>query len=149
MAGSAPSSKMTPPDKLSLIVYSGDFDKIHYALATAAAAAAIGRAVTLFFTMDACRALGEGAGWRALPVSQTEARNGGDMDDAFKAQGIADFETLLTGCVEMGCAFMVCEMGLRARGLEGMKLRADVPVREGGLVTFLNDASKDGAILFI
>ena len=58
-------------------------------------------------------------------------------------------ETLLSACVEMDVAFMVCEMGLRARGLEAMPLRDDVPVRPGGLVTFLNDASKDGAILFI
>jgi len=149
MAGSARSGEMTPPDKLSLIVYAGEFDKIHYALATAAAAAAIGRAVTLFFTMDACRALGEGDAWRAMPVSQTDATNGGAMDDRFKASGVADFETLLTSCAEMGVTFMVCEMGLRARGLEGMKLRADVPVQEGGLVTFLNDASSDGSIIFI
>ena len=137
------------PDKLSVVIYSGDFDKIHYALAMAAAAAAIGRAVTLFFTMDACRALGTKGVWRALPVSQTEAIDGGEMDDDFKMRGVADFETLLTSCVDMGVVFMVCEMGLRARGLEGMELRGDVPVREGGLVTFLNDASRDGSVLFV
>ena len=138
-----------PPDKLSIVLYTGAFDKIHYALATAAAAAAIGRAVTLFFTMDACKALGEYEAWRALPVSQTEAAHGGAMDDDFEAKGVATFEVLLASCVEMGVSFMICEMGLRARDLEGMKLRADVPVQPGGLVTFLNDASKDGAILFI
>jgi len=40
-------------------------------------------------------------------------------------------------------------MGLRAVGLEGATLRADVPVQPGGLVTFLEDARGDGAALFI
>jgi hypothetical protein len=32
---------------------------------------------------------------------------------------------------------MVCEMGLRALDLEAQALRADVPIREGGLATLL------------
>ena len=153
MAEPAPPAS-PPPDKLSVIVYAGVYDKIHYALATAAAAAAIGRAVTLFFTMDACKALGADDAWRDLPVGQglggtRPPQPGGTLDDRYDAQGVATFEVLLAACVEMGATFMVCEMGLRARGLEAMPLRDDVPVQPGGLVTFLNDASKDGAILFI
>ena len=138
-----------PPDKLSIVLYTGAFDKIHYALATAAAAAAIGRAVTLFFTMDACEALGRDKAWRAMPVGQGGHKDAGAMDDGFQDLGVADFETLITSCAEMGVVFMVCEMGLRARGLEDMPLRGDITITPGGLVTFLNDASKDGAILFI
>lgn len=148
MSDSAPTAT-TPPDKLSVIVYAGEFDKVHYALATAAAAAAIGRAVTLFFTMDACEALGRDKAWRAMPVGQGGHKDAGAMDDGFQDLGVADFETLLTSCAEMGVVFMICEMGLRARGLEGMPLRDDIAITPGGLVTFLNDASKDGAMLFI
>ncbi|MEK9673661.1 MAG: hypothetical protein VW268_14355 [Rhodospirillaceae bacterium] len=142
-------SSHTPPDKISVIVYSGDFDKIHYALATGAAALAVGRQATLFFTMDACRALGAEQAWRAMPVGQGDAADGGAMDDGFQDRGVATFETLIQSCAEMGAVFMVCEMGLRARRLEGMKIRSDIDIQPGGLVTFLNDASKDGAILFI
>ena len=39
------------PEKLSIVVFSGDFDKIHYALVMASAAAAIDIPATLFFTM--------------------------------------------------------------------------------------------------
>ncbi len=141
-----------PPDNLSIIVYAGDFDKIHYALATAAAAAAIGKTVTLFFTMDACKALGADEAWRGLPLSQGNAAgitSASDMDDDFKARGVADFETLLASCVELEVTFMICEMGLRARSLETMSIRDETPVRQGGLVTFLSQASKDGAMLFI
>ena len=43
------------PEKLSLVVFSGDFDKVHYALVMASAAAAIDTPVTLFFTMEGAR----------------------------------------------------------------------------------------------
>ena len=148
----------TPPDKLSVIVYSGAYDRVHYALVLAAAAAAIGRPVTLFFTMGACKALARpGAdgkpAWRKLPLSENlgskAGGTGGKRDDGYGKAGVATFEELLASCVQFGVKFMVCEMGLRAMGLEGKPLRDDVPIVEGGVVSFLNDASKDGAVLFI
>ena len=36
---------------LSLIVFSGDYDRVHYAFVIASSAAATGRRVTMFFTM--------------------------------------------------------------------------------------------------
>ncbi len=143
----------TPPDKLSIVVFSGHYDKLHYALVMASAAAAVDRPVTLFFTMLACRALraaGEDGkpAWRDLPLSEEEGTGGG-KDDAYGAMKVATFEELLQSCVQMGVKFMVCEMGLRAVGLEGQPLRDDIPLEQGGVVTFLADASKDGAMLFI
>ncbi len=147
-----------PLDKLSIIVHGGYYDKIHYALVVAAAAAAIGRPVTLFFTMGACYALkladsNGDAAWRALPLSEQDrsggAANGGERDDGYAQLNVATFEELLQSCIQFGVTFMVCEMGLRAEGLEGKPLRGDIPIEEGGVVTFLNDTSKDGAVIFI
>ncbi|PPR14199.1 MAG: hypothetical protein CFH37_01691, partial [Alphaproteobacteria bacterium MarineAlpha9_Bin7] len=45
--------------------------------------------------------------------------------------------------------FLVCEMGLRAAGFSVDMLRDDVPVEQGGLVTFLADADANGNMLFI
>ena len=45
------------PTKLSLVLFSGSYDKVHYALAMAAAALASNTPATLFFTMGAARAL--------------------------------------------------------------------------------------------
>ena len=145
---------MTPgtrPDKLSLIVYAGSYDRVHYALVLASAAAAIGTKATLFFTMDGCRALMK-AGWRTLPLDQPTAKgfkNGGEMDDDLRGQGLADFEQLLAACVELRVRFIVCELGLKARGLAVEDLRGDVPIEIAGAVTFLEDASKTGAMVFI
>jgi peroxiredoxin family protein len=136
-----------PPDKLSLVVFSGAFERVHYALVMAAAAIASNTPVTLFFTMGAARALLKDGGWKKLPSE--EAENAQAMDDLFKARGIGTFEELLEACVALGVTFQVCEMGLKALGIGKDDLRLDVPLSLGGVVTFLNDASKDGAMLFI
>ncbi len=148
MSGDGP-----PPDKLSIVVFSGHYDKVHYALVMASAAAAVSRPVTLFFTMGACHALraaGDDAklAWCDLPLSEEEG-TGGDKDDAYAAMKVATFEELLQYFFQMGVTFMVCEMGLRAVGLEDAPLRDDIPLEVGGVVTFLVDASKDGAMIFI
>ena len=71
------------------------------------------------------------------------------MDDDYAARGIATFEELISACAAMEVRFMVCEMGLKAIGLEFDQLRDDIPIHQGGVVTFLNDASRDGAMLFV
>ncbi len=136
----------TPPTKLSLIVFSSDYERVHYALALASSALAIGRPATLFFTMGGIRALIQAdedgiAGWRSLP--------GADRDDDFGAEGVATFEELLGACVSFGATVLVCEMGLKAEGLTAGDLRSDVTVVAGGIVSFLNDARADGAMLLI
>lgn len=145
---------------LSIIALSGDYERVHYALATASAARAIGRPVTLFFTHGALRSLTRDAsgrcGWQDLPADGqstdggTETRGlgntggGGVRDNQFKERRIGDFETLLAACVELGVRFIVCEMGLRAQGIEPSVLRADVPCETAGIVTLL-DATPAGA----
>lgn len=127
---------MAAPKNLSIVVFSGEFARVHYALVMASAAAAIGREVTLFFTMEATRALAPG--W---------------ADDAAEAElagkGIGTFEELLQACVEFGVTFMVCEMGRRAVDMAMSDFRDDLPVTEGGVVTFLNQSPADGAMLFV
>jgi peroxiredoxin family protein len=129
------------PDKLSLVLYSGDPGKIHYAFVMASAAAAVGRPVTLFFTMEAIRALAK-PGTAGAPDWQS-------LDRGFAANNVATFAEMLDASIEMGVRFLVCDLGLRAIGLERNQLRSDVPVETGGVVTFLGDASKHGATIFI
>lgn len=147
-----PSSELNRPDKLSLVVYSGDFDKVHYALAMASAAVAVNVPATLFFTMEAIRALkkpggGESPGWHALRAG--DGRDARQIDQEFGTRGVARFDELLEACRDLGATFMICDMGLRATGLEMADLRDEIDYRQGGLVTFLNDARADGAMLFI
>jgi peroxiredoxin family protein len=114
---------MPAPDKLSLVVYSGDAAKVHYAWMMASSAVAIGKGATLFFTMEAIRSL-------ATPAT-------------------GETEELIQACKQLGAKFLICEAGLRATGLTRDKLRADLDLTECGLVTFLNDCGARGQIVFI
>ena len=138
------------PDKLSLLVLSGTFERVHYALVLASGAAAIGKPVTLFFTGQALLALrgsDGGPGWRSLAASG--GADGGAVDDDYRARAVAGFEELLSACVEFGVRFIACDMGLRAVHLEPPALRPDVPIEVAGVVTFLGDASASGAMLVL
>jgi len=139
-------------EKLSIIVYSHTFDRIHFALSAAAASAATNVPATLFFTMGAIRALardetGEPR-WKELSHSE-EDQNGSVWDNRYQTNGIAGFEELLEACGALEVKFLVCEMGLRAAELDEKTLRDDVTIEKGGLVTFLADAKVDGNMLFI
>jgi len=151
-APSASAAKAVSPDKLSLVLFSGSYDKVHYALAMAAAAMAVNKPATLFFTMGAARALlakdESGPGWRHLHPGE-DGLAPLAADAALTAKGLGGFEELLSACVLLGAQVMVCEMGLRALGLDIHQLRPDVEIIPGGLITFLGDASKDGAMLFV
>ena len=127
---------MASPDKLSLIVQSGDYDRVHYALVMGSAALATGKPVTLFFTMAATRALTPG--W-ADP----------EKEKAFAADGLATFEELLAACRDLEATFMVCELGLRAENLTAGDLRVDITITQGSAVSFLSDASGNGAMLYV
>jgi peroxiredoxin family protein len=134
------------PERLSVLLLSGSFERAHYALALASTAAALERPATLFVTLGATRALladdGQGRpGWASLAVSpdlaDAAAGDGAGLDARNRARGIAGFEELLQACTALGVEIMVCEMGLRALDLAAPALRADVPIREGGLATLL------------
>jgi peroxiredoxin family protein len=139
---------MSGPDQLSITVFSGGFDRVHYALVMASAAVAANRKATLFFTGRALRALARDDGWRQLDPAD-DGSSPTERDDYFAGNGLATFDELLEACVALGVTVMVCEMGLKALGLDAGALRADVPVQPGGVVTFLNDASPTGGMLFI
>ena len=143
----------TAPDKLSVLIYDHHFDKVHYALVMASAAAAIGKPTTVFFTMGAAQAIMKPASdgtpaWADMPLSD-QSGTGLACNIAYGNKGVATFDELLNACQAFGVTFMVCEMGLRAKDLMNSSLRDDLNIEVSGIVTFMNDASKDGAMVFI
>jgi peroxiredoxin family protein len=139
--------------RLSVLLHSGTYDRVHYALATAAAAAALDRPVTLFVTLGATRAFlaadRDGRlGWTRLPLSAEleapDCPDGEVLDARYRLRGVAGFEDLLEACRGLNVRFMICEMGLRALGVDGGALRPDVAFEPGGLATLLGEA---GAIV--
>ena len=114
----------------------------------ASSALATGREVTLFFTMEASRALLAPSGWRHLRTD-AQGATATSIDLSYATRGIGTFEELLSACASLDGKFMVCEMGLRALGLEDQATRDELSIETGGVVTFLNDAKQNGEMLFI
>jgi peroxiredoxin family protein len=114
---------------LALIVRSGDYESAHYALAMASAALAVNQPAVLFFTMGGLRAL----------MTPPATLDDWGRDAIYRERGVGDFETLLSACIELGCRFIVCEMGLRALGIDRAQLRSDVPFVVAGIVTLLEE----------
>lgn len=145
------------PDKVSIAVHAGIYDRVHYALVLAAAAAAVGTPVTLFFTQWGTRALlrpaADGSpGWHALalgPEAGDAARTAAELDALLAERRVGTFEELLLACGELGVRFLVCESGLIGAGVAAEDLRDDLPIEVTGAVSFLRDVSPGGATFFV
>jgi peroxiredoxin family protein len=130
---------------ISIAVHSGDFERVHYALVMASAAAASDRAATLFFTGRAVAAVTGATGWHTLAAPPDGAAA---HDGRLRAKGVAGFDELMSACGELGVRFIVCEMALRAAAVASDALRRDVKLEIAGVVTFLNQAGT-GAVIFV
>jgi peroxiredoxin family protein len=125
--GRDPAGRESPPP-LGILLLSGGHERAHYALVVATAAAAIGRAVTVFCTNAGCRLL------LAETPLLAEAR-----EEALRAAGVADLASLLAAADDLGVRFIACEAGLRAEGLAPGLMGATLApgVEVAGVVTFL------------
>jgi peroxiredoxin family protein len=141
----------TPQTPLIVVVLSSAFEHVHYALATAAAAAAIDRPTTLFFAQGAVRAIAgtkASPGWHRLAVEDAGlgGKDAATLEAAFRIRGVASFEELLTACQDLGITLLVCSMGLRVADLTRQQLRTDLTILETGLTDVL---SRPGTPVFI
>jgi peroxiredoxin family protein len=125
---------------LSIVLHSGDYERAHYALAMASAAAAIGRTVTILFAGEGVASIVTAAGWLQL-------NDAPERDALFRQRGIAGFEELLGACRDLSIHLIVCETALRAAGLDATAIRPDLTLEVGGIVALLNAA--DGQLIFV
>jgi peroxiredoxin family protein len=121
---------------LGVLLLSGAHDRAHYAFVVASGAAALGRTVTLFVTNTGCHALFQD--WSGL--------DNADRDRRVTESGVAGLADLREACIELGVRLIACEAGLRAEGLDAVRLLPQVEV--AGIATFLS-AVGDGQIVTI
>lgn len=140
--------------RLSLIVFSGDFERVHYALAMASAAAATDRPVTLFFSGGAlhfflAKAKDGAPGWATLGPA-ADGTTAIQRNKQFSCDGIGTIEEITAACIELNVLFYQCEMGIKGIRLDATTFRSDIPTQSGGLVSFLIEAERDQSqLIFI
>jgi len=156
-----------PENRASIIVFSGDLDKVLPAFIIATGAAAMGMQVSLFFTFWGLNALkkrrdlsGKGfleklfalmtpVGTEGLGVSKMNFFGIGAklLRTLMKRKQVASLEELAQMAQEMGVKIIACQMSMDVLGLTKDELWDGIEV--GGVATFLADATKSRMTLFI
>jgi len=157
-------------DQVSMVIFSGDFDKILAAMIIATGAAAYDMKVNLFFTFWGISALrdpkksvsgksfmGTMFGWM-LPKGSNKIKlskmNMAGMGTAMikglmKKHKVSSLEDLLRIAAEMGVVINVCEMSMNLMGFKKEELIDYPELNVCGVATFLSDASESKIQLFI
>jgi len=155
-------------NKLSMIVFSGDLDKVLAAFVMATGAAASGMEVSMFFTFWGLKALeqpgaltGQGLFGRMLGVMNrggldaigpSRLNMGGLGRWMFKKmmqqKKVASLPELYEVAVELGVKMMPCQMSMEVMEIDRRSFRENVtdPV---GVAAFLEEAGESKMTLFI
>ncbi len=119
---------------MTLMVISGDPERIHMALMMGATASAMGRPVAFFFSKSATPFLTEG-GWAALKTAA--GATGPEMDAVLEEKGVADSGILMDGLAALDARFLVCEAALREHGIDVTSLITRPAVEIAGLAEII------------
>jgi peroxiredoxin family protein len=156
-----------PDNRVSLVVFSGDLDKVLAGFVIATGAAALGMEVSMFFTFWGLSALKKGRhlrgkkllekafallmpdGSQALGLSQRNFAGIGArlMRRMMRDKQIASVEELVQMARDLGVRFVACQMSMDVMGISQDELLDGIEV--GGVATFLGDAARSKASLFI
>lgn len=141
---------MEEREKVTIIVHSGDLDKIYSALIIANGALAMGIEATLFFTFWGLLRLKKG-GLEKGPLSKMNMLGLGRrmVLRRMKAAKVASLEKLLFDFKELDGKIIACEMTMEVMGIRKEDLRADLIDEYGAVGTYVQEARGSAINLFI
>ncbi|MBF0529958.1 MAG: DsrE/DsrF/DrsH-like family protein [Deltaproteobacteria bacterium] len=159
-----------PEDKLAMVVFSGDLDKILAAFVIATGAVAMGMDVVMFFTFwgtSVLRDKNKSAGEKdfmgrmfgtMLPKGATAVKlskmNMGGMGTAMmkflmQKKNVASLEEMMAMAGELGVRIVVCEMSMDLMGFKREEMIDYPNLSYGGVAAFLGEAGSSKVQLFI
>ena len=162
------STASTGPTKKSMVVFSGDLDKVLAAFVIANGAAAMGSAVTMFFTFWGLNALRKSnpsptdkplldrmfgmmmpRGAAALKLSKMNMLGIGTMmmKHVMKQKQVDSLPSLIESARKAGVKLVACTMSMDVMGLHREELIDGIDL--GGVASFLSEADQSGTTLFI
>ena len=163
-------SKKTVENKLSMVVFSGELDKVLAAFVIATGAVAMGMEVVMFFTFwgtpvlrDKKKRVGGkdlmGKMFGAmLPTGTGDVKlsnmNMGGMGTAMmkslmKKKNVASLEEMLDLAEELGVRIYVCEMSMDLMGFKREEFIDYKDMGFAGVATFLQEAANSKVQLFV
>jgi peroxiredoxin family protein len=163
-------SGATPENKLSIIMFSGDLDKVLASLVIATGAVAMGMDVVMFFTFwgtPILRDKGKKVGGKdimgkmfgsMLPTGTADVKlskmNMGGMGTAMmkslmKKKNVASLEQMLELAAELGVRIFVCEMSMDLMGFKREEMIDYPGLSYAGVAKFMEEAQNSKVQLFI
>ena len=138
------------PDKSTIIVHSGDMDKIYSALIVSNGALSMGMEASLFFTFWGLQRLQKG-GLEKGPLSKMHFLGLGKwmINGRMKKANVASLERLLDDFRELGGKVIACEMTMEIMGIDKKDLNEDIIDEYGAVGTYVNEARDSKITLFI
>jgi peroxiredoxin family protein len=163
-------SGATSENKLSIIMFSGDLDKVLASLVIATGAVAMGMDVVMFFTFwgtPILRDKGKKVGGKdimgkmfgsMLPTGTADVKlskmNMGGMGTAMmkslmKKKNVASLEQMLELAAELGVRIFVCEMSMDLMGFKREEMIDYPGLSYAGVAKFMEEAQNSKVQLFI
>jgi peroxiredoxin family protein len=137
-------------EKITIIVHSGDMDKVYSALIIGNGALAMGMEASLFFTFWGLQRLKKG-GLEKGPLSKMNMLGLGKwmVKRKMKQAGVASMERLLKDFKELGGKILACDMTMEIMGIKKEDLRDDLISDYCAVGTYLTEARGSKVTLFI
>ncbi len=137
-------------EKLTIVVHSGDMDKIYSALIIANGALSMGMEASLFFTFWGLQRLQRG-GLEKGPLSKMHMLGIGKsmIKQRMNKVNVSSLERLMQDFKELGGKIIACEMTMEIMGIKKEDLREDLITEYGAVGTYIQEARESTINLFI
>ena len=156
-----------PEDKVAIVVFSGDLDKVLASFVIATGAAALGQDVSMFFTFwglsvlkkrsvlegknlfEKMMAMMSPSNSTELPVSQMNYFGVGAkmLRKMMADKNVSSLEEMMEMAQEMGVKMLACEMSRDVMGISEDELLPDL--EPAGVAAFLSESLRSRTNLFI
>jgi len=137
-------------DRITLILHSGDMDKVYSALIIANGALAMGMEATIFFTFWGLQRLKKGALDKG-PLSKMHMLGFGKwmVKQRMKRAKVASLDKMLQDYKELGGTIMACDMTMEIMGIHPEDLRQDLIDQYCAVGSYIQEARRSQITLFI
>jgi peroxiredoxin family protein len=137
-------------DKTTIIVHSGDMDKLFSALIVGNGSLAMGMEVNLFFTFWGLQRLKKG-GLEKGKLSKMNMLGLGKamVMKLMRKQNVASLERLMQDYKELGGRIIACEMTMQIMRIKKEDLRTELIDEYGAVGTYVQQARESSITLFI
>ena len=137
-------------EKATIVVHSGDMDKLYSALIIATGALSMGMEASLYFTFWGLERLVKGKlGKGALSAMNMLGLGKWMVKRRMKASNVASLEKLLQDLKELGGKIIACEMTMEIMGIKREDLREDLIDEYGAVGSYIQEARESSITLFI